>query len=97
MKKITLLMTLLILTSFLMAVPVAKHQKQLDIGAGLFNTHLPIYMGLDYGLTENSTVGGGLSTSFYDYGNWFDIYGNWNYHFVNLLSMPHNTDFYAGL
>jgi hypothetical protein len=80
-----------------MGAPLSIHQTQLNAGAGLFNYHLPIYVGMDYGLTKNSTVGGGLSTSFYDYGNWFDIYGNWNYHFVNLLSMPHNTDFYAGL
>jgi hypothetical protein len=97
MKKTFLLMTLLMLTSLILAVPVATHQIQLDMGAGLFNTHFPIYVGLDYGLNENSTVGGGLSTAFYDHGNKFDIYGNWNYHFVNLLSMPHNTALYAGL
>ena len=97
MRKIFLLVTILSLTSLIFAVPVAKSQKQLDIGAGLYNPHLPLYLGLDYGLSENSTVGGGISTSFHDNGSWLDVYTNWNYHFVNLLSMPHNTDLYAGL
>lgn len=58
---------------------------------------MPIYMGVDYGVTPDITLGGEATLRFHNHGSWVGIYGNGNYHFVNLLNMPSNTDFYAGL
>jgi hypothetical protein len=82
-----------------------KGQFQFNGGVGLSSWGLPIYLGLDYGITEDITIGGEMSFRSYQ-DHWSGLpyrhsiigfAGNGNYHFNNLLSIPENWDFYAGL
>jgi outer membrane immunogenic protein len=106
MKKTYFVMMLLIsaATSFAQG-PIAKGQAQFNAGVGLSNWGVPVYLGLDYGVHKDITIGGELSfRSFNDnYKNnrynhsIIGISGNCNYHFNSLLKIPTNWDFYAGL
>ena len=107
MKKIYLIITLIIATasSVLAQNPIAKGQAQLNAGVGLSSWGIPVYVGLDYGVHPNITIGGELSYRSYnkrykDYKYHHSIIGfsgNANYHFNNLLDIPSDWDFYAGL
>ncbi|HOG31550.1 MAG TPA: hypothetical protein PLI58_04640 [Candidatus Syntrophosphaera sp.] len=97
MKKALLLLVLLIGAASVFALPLNVGQSQFNIGTGFSTWGMPIYMGVDYGVTPDITLGGEATLRFHNHGSWVGIYGNGNYHFVNLLNMPSNTDFYAGL
>lgn len=107
MKKIYLILTLLLATAFnsFGQNPIAKGQSQLNFGVGLSSWGIPLYIGFDHGVHPNITIGGEFSyRSFNDhyrkYKYHHSIYGfsgNANYHFNNLLNIPSNWDFYAGL
>jgi len=97
MKKALLLLVLLIGAASVFALPLNVGQSQFNIGTGFSTWGMPIYMGVDYGVTPDITLGGEATLRFDKHGSWVGIYGNGNYHFVNLLNMPSNTDFYAGL
>lgn len=106
MKKYLFAIGLLLMTTAMFAGgPVNKGQLQLNAGVGL-NTwnSLPLYVGLDYGVHPDITIGGELSflTGAYDYNgkhynNGVNISANGNYHFNTIMSIPRNWDFYAGL
>lgn len=106
MKKQFLLLSFLFATSVLFAQsPVAKRQLQFNAGLGLSSSGVPIYLGLDYGIYKDITLGGEFSYRSYNE-NWkhddydhsvIGISGNGNYHFNSLLEIPANWDFYAGL
>lgn len=84
-------------------LPIGK--TQLNAGLGLSEWGAPFYIGIDYSVNKDITVGGEYSyRSYYDY--WDDIRfhhsimgfsGNGNYHFNSLLKIPQMWDFYAGL
>ncbi|MBI1837853.1 MAG: hypothetical protein HYR91_11380 [Flavobacteriia bacterium] len=89
--------------------PIAEGQAQLNAGVGLSSWGIPVYVGLDYGVHKDITIGGELSYRRYNdyyynknyYTNYYrsiiGVSGNANYHFNSLLSIPTNWDFYAGL
>lgn len=77
---------------------------QINGGLGFSNYQgLPIYLGVDYGLKTDISVGGEVSYRNYkaSYATssipLFSISANGNYHFVNLLDIPDEWDVYAGL
>lgn len=85
--------------------PIAKGQNQLNLGVGLSNWGIPVYLGLDHGVHKDVTIGGELS--FRNYNDRYDnrrynhnvlgVSANANYHFNTLLNIPSNWDLYAGL
>jgi len=106
MKKQLLLLSFLIATNVIFAQsPIDKGQLQFNAGLGLSSWGVPIYIGADYGIHEDITIGGELSFRSYreDYfaaryrHSVIGISGNGNYHFNRLLNIPSEWDFYAGL
>jgi len=106
MNRILFSLTCLLLSSTLFAQgPIAKGQAQLNAGLGLSSRGLPIYVGLDFGVHPDITVGPEISWRAYN--DRFDnknynhsvigLSANGNYHFNSLLDIPTNWDFYAGL
>ncbi len=106
MKKISIICSFVLFTTCLFAQSqISKGQSQFNAGFGLSSWGLPLYIGLDYGMMEDITVGGELSYRSYSdhfFGENYKhtiigISGNGNYHFNSLLNIPDNIDFYAGL
>lgn len=106
MKKIFLFFSLMLaVTAVFAQAPLSKGEMQLNAGVGLSSDGLPVYVGLDYAVHPDITIGGELSyRSHYDnvvgyhYNyNVIGISGNGNYHFNTVLKIPRNWDFYAGL
>ena len=106
MKKA--LLTLLVLVAFVTIFaqnPVAKGQAQINAGIGLSSWGVPVYVGLDYGVHKDVTIGGEISHRSYrrkHHNHHYDhsvtgVSGNVNYHFNHVLNIPRNWDFYAGL
>jgi outer membrane immunogenic protein len=85
--------------------PVQKGNSQFNAGVGLSSWGVPVYLGLDYGVHKDITIGGELSyRGYHDRFNdvkynhsVIGISGNGNYHFNSVLNIPSNWDFYAGL
>jgi hypothetical protein len=84
---------------------LATGRSQLNVGLGLSNWGIPFYVGLDYGINKDITLGAEFSVRNYDE-NWnngtyrqqiMGFIGNGNYHFNNVLNIPSNYDFYVGL
>jgi hypothetical protein len=106
MKKHLLILSFLLFSSIIYAQsPIAKGESQLNAGVGLSSWGVPVYIGLDYGVHPDITVGGELSYRSYSdkYANVnydhsvIGISGNGNYHFNRVLEIPKKWDFYAGL
>jgi hypothetical protein len=106
MKKQYLIFVLFILTGTVYAQsPIPKGTAQLNAGVGLSSWGIPVYVGFDYGVHPDISIGGEISFRSYNE-NWADnkynrtligISGNGNYHFNNILKIPSQWDFYAGL
>lgn len=82
-----------------------KGDTQVNLGFGLSDWGIPLYVGFDHAINRDITFGGQLSVSSYDE-KWsgedynhtiLGVSGNTNYHFNRLLEIPRNWDFYAGL
>jgi outer membrane immunogenic protein len=79
--------------------------KQLNAGLGFSSWGTPIYIGADFGLSDEITIGPKVSFRKYDqryFGNRFSqnliVFGfNGNYHFNKILDLPSEWDLYAGL
>ncbi len=106
MKKQVLTFGLLLIASIICAqCPIQMGQAQFNAGVGLSSWGIPVYLGLDYGVHKDITVGGELSFRSYKDNikknkykhSIIGISGNGNYHFNTLLNIPTNWDFYAGL
>lgn len=104
MKKLTFLATLFI-ASFTFSQGTLKEGKtQLNLGVGFSGWGTPVFLGLDYGLGNNWTVGGEVSyrsfgndAFFYDYTyTIIGVAGNGNYHFNEILDLPKKWDLYGG-
>ena len=106
MKKQFLTIVLMIVTSAVFAQsPIEKGQSQLNAGFGFSSWGLPVYVGLDYGIHKDFTIGGQLSYRSYsesflakDYNSTvIGISAIGNYHFNTLLDIEKEWDVYAGL
>lgn len=106
MKKHLLMISFLLVSSLIFAQsPISKGESQLNAGVGLSSWGVPVFVGLDYGVHPDITVGGELSFRQYKdkYVNVnydhsvIGISGNGNYHFNRVLEIPNNWDLYAGL
>lgn len=106
MKKQILTIVMLIVTSAVFAQsPLPKGKAQLNAGVGISSWGIPVYLGFDFGVHPDISLGGELSLRSYN-DNWkndryhhtvMGISGNANYHFNTVLNIPSNWDFYAGL
>ena len=102
MKKILFLGALLFGFATASAqAPLEEGRMQLNGGFGFSNAGVPIYVGLDYGVYPDITVGGEISyRSVNDDGYKYSAIGlvaNGNYHFNTVLNIPSEFDFYAGV
>lgn len=106
MKKQILTIVLLIATGTLFAqAPLAKGESQINFGLGFSSGSIPVYLGFDYAVHKDITLGAELSwrgyNEHYDKHDYrhsvLGISGNANYHFNTVLNIPSNWDFYAGL
>ncbi|NLO03240.1 MAG: hypothetical protein GX126_13125 [Bacteroidales bacterium] len=106
MKKYTLTAVLIIaLLQVFAQSPVPKGKSQFNAGLGLSSWGVPVYLGLDFGVHNDITVGGELSyRGYHDNYNSIKynhsvigISANGNYHFNSVLNIPTNWDLYAGL
>lgn len=113
MKKISLSFIILItfgVSQLYAQSPIRKGEKQFNFGLGASNLGIPIYLGLDFGIHENISIGPIMSFRTYiskgadSNGNIinytqtaFGIGFNGDFHFNNLLSIPREFDVYAGV
>lgn len=107
MKKRILFFVMVCFVSFasVAQAPLEKGAMQINTGIGLSSWGLPVYGGLEYGIGNNISVGGELSyrskSESYNPGKWKTSYtsisGLANYHFNEVLNIPSQFDFYAGL
>ncbi len=106
MKKIVLSIGLLFFVVLAMAQsPLPKGKSQLNAGLGFSSWGVPVYVGFDYGVHKDISIGGELNFHSYHekyYGSTYNhtvlgLLFNSNYHFNTILQIPSNWDFYAGL
>ncbi|MCG6190150.1 hypothetical protein [Maribellus maritimus] len=107
MKKITLVFCALLFVGTIAKAqaPLQEGEMQINGGVGLSNYGLPLYGGLEYGIGYNISVGGEVSYrgyhETYSSTKWnhaiFTMAAIGNYHFNELLEIPSEWDFYAGL
>jgi hypothetical protein len=105
MKKniLTSLLSIISLLAYSQSLP--KSQSQLNLGVGLSEWGVPVYIGFDHSVSNDITLG--LELSYRGYrenykGNNYNhnitgFSGNGNYHFNRVMNIPSNFDFYAGL
>lgn len=101
MKKLVLGMFTLV-SVVVFGQRVQKGDIQLNGGIGFTSGWgVPVYVGLDYGVHKDITVGGQATYASHSENlyksNWFGIAANANYHFNSVLDIPNNWDLYAGL
>jgi len=85
--------------------PIGIGQAQINAGLGFSSSGVPLYVGVDFGVHEDITVGGELS--FRSYNDSWDgttynhsmvgIAGNANYHLNRVLEIPKEWDVYGGI
>ncbi len=105
-QKTTLILILLLLkiTSYAQN-NLDKGEAQINAGLGFSNWGVPVYIGADWGVDDDFTIG--AEFSYRNFNQRFNkiqyrhsISGaliNGNYHFNNLLDLPDELDLYAGL
>jgi outer membrane immunogenic protein len=95
---------LLSLLSFAQSPLPLKH-TQINTGLGFSDWGVPVYVGFDYSVHKDITLGAELSFRGYNE-YWHDYYyhhnvigfsGNANYHFNTIFKIPRNWDLYAGI
>ncbi len=84
--------------------PLPTGSSQFNVGVGLSNSGIPVYVGFDYGLMRDITIGTEFSFRGYNE-KWqnnnynhsiIGISGNANYHFNALFNISPRWDLYAG-
>lgn len=75
--------------------PLSKGEKQLNFGLGLAYSTFPVYVGMEYAVHDDITVGGqlGFDMAYFD---WMSIMARGDYHFNRIIGIPKDFDFYAG-
>jgi len=104
MKKLILVATFALVSAVAFSQsPLSVGGNQLNVGVGLSEWGVPVYIGLDHGISRDLTIGAEFSyRSFNKYENQdykhnvIGFSGNLNYHFNTLLSIPHQWDVYVG-
>lgn len=103
MRKLFIIIVLIVgVTAIFAQNPVAQGQTQVNAGFGLTGWGVPIYLGLDFGVHKDITLGGEVSFRSLRNTNSGDhtiigLSGNANYHFNYILNLPTDWDFYAGV
>ena len=105
MKKYLLIISLAFSSILSAQSPIEVGQMQFNGGFGFSNYGLPVYVGLDYGLMDDISIGGEFSFRSYSdniFGSKYKhtiigISANGNYHFNTLLDLESKYDVYAGL
>jgi len=99
MKRILLLSIVLLLSSAMLAqdgqAPLSKGEKQLNFGLGFSSHGLPVYVGADFAVHNDWTVGPVIKLVIDDNFE-FGLLGRFDYHWNRLIGIPSNWDFYAG-
>ncbi len=109
MKKITFIVALLFSIATFSQGTLKEGKTQLNAGLGFSGWGTPVFLGLDYGLGNNFTLGGEVSyrsySNNYNYGYGNDYQYNYsiiglganvNYHFNQVLDLPSKWDLYGG-
>jgi outer membrane immunogenic protein len=75
--------------------PIGKGGKQLNFGVTGNSYYIPVYIGFDFGVHSDITIGpqAGLDLAF----NYLNLGFRGDYHFNTIIGIPQNWDFYAGL
>lgn len=105
MKKFILMIAFGFISNGIFAqAPLEVGGVQLNAGLGLSGWGVPVYVGVDFGIVRDVTLGAQVSfqndnQSYYgkDYSSSAVGVGiNGNYHFNRILDIPSKFDFYAG-
>mgnify|MGYP000986357792 CR=1 FL=1 len=83
---------------------LGQNKAQINGGVGLSGLGIPVYLGVDYGIARDFTIGAEVSYSSKKVSNGYfedrySIFGfgvNGNYYFNRLLKLPREFDVYAG-
>jgi outer membrane immunogenic protein len=102
MKKFTLIVCALSIFALSYGqneLKIDQSKLQFNLGVGLSTWGIPVYVGADYWLTEDVTIGAEVSARYNLRGSYAAIGGsvNGNYHIGRLLDLPDNMDLYGGL
>ena len=102
MRKLILSAVVLFTTIGMLAQnPLPKGGKQLNAGLGFSSHGLPIYVGMDFGVHPDVSIGGEICFRSYHKDNYrnngIGFLFNTNYHFNKIMNIPSTWDFYAGL
>lgn len=108
MKKIfasLFLIIVLISNSYSQSAPLSEGDKQLNLGVGLSDYGIPVYLGMDFMVHPEVSVGGEIGIRKHTYRRNGERYSdtrlhfltNGNYHFNKLLNIPTEWDVYAGV
>ena len=95
MKKIFTLFSVLAVTLIMAQAPLDKGQKQLDMGLGVSGYGLPTYIGMDWAVHPDVTLGGVVSFNLDGFDYIVPTFRA-DYHFNTLIGIPPEFDFYAG-
>lgn len=96
MKKLFFVLNIIVFCNVAHAQsPIGANGKQLNFGVGFNAVGVPIYVGGDFGIHPDITLGPqvGLDLDF----NYLSIAGKGDYHFNTIMNIPRDFDFYAGL
>lgn len=97
MKKIILLAVVFMSLGAFAQAPLESGALQLNAGVGTSSHGVPVYLGLDYGVGSNFTIGAETSYQSHNNSSAFGLGANANYHFNKILDISSKWDLYAGL
>lgn len=105
MKKLLLIVCLTLSATIFAQNPIEKGQAQINAGLGFSGWGIPVYVGFDYGIHEDITLGAEVSYRSYNETHFKSKYdftiigisGNGNYHFNRILGIDPTWDLYGGL
>ena len=100
MKKLILIPLLVMLNMTVTAQQgnsaLPRGHQQLNFGLGFNTSGFPVYVGVDFAVHNNVTLGPLLKMRFEDHYNNFFLLGKVDYHWNSLMGIPANFDFYTG-
>lgn len=102
MKKVLFMVILIALPVISFAQESVKNSDlgignfQINGGLGFSSWGIPVYVGVDYGIIEDVTIGAEMSYRTKSSYSAFGISVNGNYHFARILKLPSEFDIYGG-